>query len=731
MPCAAEVSGGKVGGVSNSIVYHSVALSGTTMNVTPLTDLLLANSIGNASLSTWFSALNGNTVALTALTQTKLDTALANLNAAFPALPLYAAGNNPITSAFSATSGNTHDDMLAALQLAMSSSGVTYSSLLTRAATPQFSPPTALVAALSNAYHNTTSGSAAVYFPVDSAFSTLESSAMTISMTGTYKGNTFSLTQINTPLSGIQNFGGQSALALSTSGTINFLGNATQVPASTLYYSIAPYKNLGGIGTNSYTVYSKQIPLPIIATLGSSGTLDSGTDYTDATKSSVVDTFEEKWSLQAGTTSGTANLCINVTIAQPSGTTGTTATQSTCVTIDTTGKILQLQLFGPVDGTLLTLTSTSITTPPPTVISAVPANGSIGVVVSSPVSLTFSEPVDPTTFTSSTFTLYSGVTPVSGTVSVSGAIATFTPSIPLATNTSYTATVSGNVRDLSGNTLGSNYSWTFQTKSLVAVVATSPTPYSYPFALSGVVTATFSSAVDPSTVNSGNFTLSGPSGLISGTVGYSGVTATFTPTTPLTVNTVYRASISSSIKDLAGDPLAAGRTWTFQTFAPGTATTPQPFSPIPVGLWQPALGATPSSGNFVYLQSDSGDYIGGGQTYTYTPLNAQLTFSATTGGATVQVSGNDLWNGYFNGPSTMGQLQVGYYSGLVRYPFHSPVLGGLSWSGKGRGCNTLLGWFAVDNVAYNNGALSALDLRFEQQCEGGQTALHGSLHMGP
>ena len=81
--------------------------------------------------------------------------------------------------------------------------------------------------------------------------------------------------------------------------------------------------------------------------------------------------------------------------------------------------------------------------------------------------------------------------------------------------------------------------------------------------------------------------------------------------------------------------------------------------------------------------------------------------------------------------NTLTQLQPGYYAGLQRYPFHNPVLGGLDWSGDGRGCNTLKGWFTVDSVTYVGSTLTAIDLRFEQHCEGGTTALHGAIHWGP
>ena len=82
--------------------------------------------------------------------------------------------------------------------------------------------------------------------------------------------------------------------------------------------------------------------------------------------------------------------------------------------------------------------------------------------------------------------------------------------------------------------------------------------------------------------------------------------------------------------------------------------------------------------------------------------------------------------------NTISQLQPGFYPGLTRYPFNNPVLGGISWYGDGRGCNTLKGWFTVDNVTYDvNGVLTAIDLRFEQNCEGGTTALHGAIHWAP
>ena len=163
-------------------------------------------------------------------------------------------------------------------------------------------------------------------------------------------------------------------------------------------------------------------------------------------------------------------------------------------------------------------------------------------------------------------------------------------------------------------------------------------------------------------------------------------------------------------------------------YAGDTTTPPGPVNPPPAGLWQPAPGATPPSGNYVYLQSDPGDYIGGGATSLYTPSNSTISIASSGAHVRVSIGGAHWWYGDFQGMSFLAQLEPGYYGDLERYPFNNPVRGGLDWYGDGRGCNTLTGWFVVDAITYSAGAVTALDLRFEQHCEGGTPALHGQVH---
>ncbi len=165
LPCAVEVKGGKINNINNLITYHSVTSGSYTANVTPLTDLTVANLAGKAP-DAWFAGLADAT--LTTVTATSVDTALGNLRTALSGLPL--SKINPITTKFTATPGDPGDDMLAALQTAMTKTKVSYLVLLDSASTAGFSTAavTSLNTALPAAYANTisggVSGTAAQYF---------------------------------------------------------------------------------------------------------------------------------------------------------------------------------------------------------------------------------------------------------------------------------------------------------------------------------------------------------------------------------------------------------------------------------------------------------------------------------------------------------------------------------------------------------------------------------------
>jgi len=145
--------------------------------------------------------------------------------------------------------------------------------------------------------------------------------------------------------------------------------------------------------------------------------------------------------------------------------------------------------------------------------------------------------------------------------------------------------------------------------------------------------------------------------------------------------------------------------------------------PIP-HLWTPPVLPT---GNVLYLSSQQGDYIGLGQNYMYTYINAVISIELDSDAVAVTLHGNEKWSGYFQAMSSVSQLKKGFYGNLRLYPESNPAIGGLRWEGCGRECNTSQSWFAIDDIQYSGNALTSLSLRFAQHCNAQSPALYGAL----
>jgi hypothetical protein len=125
-------------------------------------------------------------------------------------------------------------------------------------------------------------------------------------------------------------------------------------------------------------------------------------------------------------------------------------------------------------GAGITVTAGSVPdTTPPTVSTVSPANNATNVTRSVNVVATFSEAIDPSTISSSTFELRNATTNalIFATVAYDPATrrATLNPSGNLAAGTRFTATVRGGatdprVKDLAGNPLAANRTWSFTTR---------------------------------------------------------------------------------------------------------------------------------------------------------------------------------------------------------------------------------------------------------------------------
>jgi hypothetical protein len=221
----------------------------------------------------------------------------------------------------------------------------------------------------------------------------------------------------------------------------------------------------------------------------------------------------------------------------------------------------------------------------PSVLSTTPANNATGVSTTTTVSAQFSEEMTASTINTATFELRNPAnTLVPATVSYNAAARTavLTPSGALAGNTKYTATIksgSAGVRDARGNSIASNYVWSFTTLVPVPVDVTAPTvallaPASGAtgVAVNTTVTALFSEAMNAATISTSTVELRNAANtLITAGVSYNASTrvVTLTPTASLANGTTYTATIkggTAGVKDVANNALVNNYSWSFTTF---------------------------------------------------------------------------------------------------------------------------------------------------------------------
>lgn len=224
---------------------------------------------------------------------------------------------------------------------------------------------------------------------------------------------------------------------------------------------------------------------------------------------------------------------------------------------------------------------------PPTVQTVSPANAATGVALGTTVVAGFSENINPATVTTTSFQLRNNATLaiITATVSASGSQITLTPSAALTASTNYTAIItggSGGIKDLAGNALAGNYTWSFTTSAgdvtAPTVQTVSPANGTTGVAVNTAVTATMSESVNAATITTSTVQLKNSSNtVITATVSVSGAVITLTPSAALVNSTTYTVTLTggaSGIKDLSGNALASNYSWSFTTVAaPATPST--------------------------------------------------------------------------------------------------------------------------------------------------------------
>jgi hypothetical protein len=268
---------------------------------------------------------------------------------------------------------------------------------------------------------------------------------------------------------------------------------------------------------------------------------------------------------------------IPATVAYNAGSQTATLTPSSALAYSTTYTAQLTTAIRASDGAPLSSavqwSFTTVNPVRPQVVRTVPTAGATDAGTGATVSATFSKSLDPTTVNTTTFTLTGPSGAVSGTVAYtdSNLTATFTPNAPLAAGATYTARLDGSIAATDGATLGTPYSWSFSIPATPppppTVTSTSPAAGASAVARDTSVTATFSRSLDPTTVTSSSFTLTGPAGAVSATVSYNDATrtATLTPSSQLAGGANFTATVTTAVKANDGTPLANPVSWGFST----------------------------------------------------------------------------------------------------------------------------------------------------------------------
>lgn len=227
--------------------------------------------------------------------------------------------------------------------------------------------------------------------------------------------------------------------------------------------------------------------------------------------------------------------------------------------------------------------------PPPTVRSTTPANNATDISISAPISARFNEQMNPQSISNNTFQLRNDTASVTGLVTYSDSTATFQPSSNLAYSSNYTASISGNVENLAGQTIPDTHEWSFSTIAAPPgpdvtpprVVNRTPEVDGENISVNTTVQISFNEPINLETLNSNTFFVTSEESPVEGTVSYDNQVAIFDPDEPLDFATSYTATLDETVEDTAGNAMNKDVRWTFTTEAipdtrPPSVTSTEP-----------------------------------------------------------------------------------------------------------------------------------------------------------
>jgi hypothetical protein len=464
---------------------------------------------------------------------------------------------------------------------------------------------------------------------------------------------------------------GFSTVSLGSGITINFISGVT-LTQLTANITIAP----------NATVGSRDVS---VTTSGTTLTLSSGFAVTAGTpvitqispnfgnpgQTGLTITISGQytnWTTASTVTIGTAADGITVVGATGPGLPGPVVT-ATATSITVNVNIAAGAPDGPAGVSISTgesypggFTVQPVVIPAPTLLSLSPGANVGGIVpINSSITAVFSQPMNRSTFTSSTVLLYlgsnqgSGYIPVTGTINVdaSGRILTFTPSSPLAVNSSYLLELTNGITDATaaGNPINYYEVWlytVFSANTTPATVVAANPPTLSTVGTNVPIQLEFSTVMEQDTAS--GMTVSTGGNPVAGTFTWNsnpygsggwgpGNILYFTPTAPLAANTTFTVAWGAPLADTAGNSLTPG-SFTFNTGSGPDTAANYASSDIANGQTNVGTNVAPqvlfskpvnpiniNNSTVQMYNADSGKYING--TVTVAPNGLSATFTPT------------------------------------------------------------------------------------------------------
>jgi hypothetical protein len=257
-------------------------------------------------------------------------------------------------------------------------------------------------------------------------------------------------------------------------------------------------------------------------------------------------------------------------------------------------------------------------TTPPAVVSTSPIAGDFVQDLAAPLTVTFGEPLDPASVTTSSVTVTAGGMPVPGALTCGGAVVTFAPAGGWVPGQRYAVAVTAVVRDVAGNA-AIPFSFEIATRTVEAyrpplLVTLWPAEGSADSNPDSPVAVVFREAIDPATVTSSTFRVTRDGAPVAGLLSVSGQSVGFTPSEPYDHGSTYVVTLGTGIRTISGAQLQREFSWTFTIRAIAGAPCVVSAATHPVAEPQIASDAT---GDLMvaWFQSDGTSTVYSGEHY--------------------------------------------------------------------------------------------------------------------